>query len=180
MPLYEFQCGCGWEGEHYLRHYDDPNPPCERCGGALRRLMSRFGVVFTGALTTKYMDKNRENAHMEGFWAYRKKSSVSGQPEAEWIDTWDKLKSFNKAEGLAMPGEVPTNSTISADGRRIISNGMPGQWAGGFSIPSRLKEIIEMPAEQIPQVPASVSPCMPIDFGMRVEAVDPKAAGMAE
>lgn len=141
--------------------------------------MSAFAAPFMGSLT-KYADSNRENAQMEGWWAYRKRSSISGQPEPTYIDSMEKLKEFNRAEGLAAPGEVPTNSTVSADGRRIISDGMPGQWArGGGSgsldalIPSRVWEMDKSLTSVHGKEPApdtSGPPCT-------VQAVD---AGMME
>lgn len=135
MPLYEYLCGsCGAAFEAYLPKWDNSDPACQ-CGAAPERLMSRFGVVFSGSLH-KYMDPKKEGAHMEGFWAYKKLSSISGQPEPVFLDTMESLKAFNKAEGLAAPGDAPTNATISADGKRIQGAGMPGQWASPMSVPS--------------------------------------------
>jgi putative FmdB family regulatory protein len=175
MPVFEYFCHkCGSTEEIYVRHWDDP-APCPACGMEREKMMSRFGIVFTGPITRKYMDTKRDGYHMEGFWAYRKRSSISGQPEPVFISTFDELKAFNKAEGLAAPGEVPTNATISADGRKLTSSGMPGQWQCGMPpIPSRLQEIIDMPAENIKPSPATVTPRMPIDYGIKIQAVDPK------
>jgi putative FmdB family regulatory protein len=177
VPLYELQCAaCQAVEERYLRHWDDPTPDCPICLGPRVRLASNFGVVFSGPLTRKYMDPKKEGAYEEGFWAYRKRSSISGELEPVFLDTWDKLREFNKAEGLSAPGDAPTNATISSDGKRILSNGMPGQWQTGMpSMPARLKEIIEMPADQIPQAAATATPCMPIGYGVSVEAVEPPA-----
>jgi hypothetical protein len=94
-----------------------------------------------------------------------------------WIENMQQLREFNKAEGLAAPGEVPTNSTVSADGRKIISDGMPGQWArgGGLglpSMPSRLREMITVPAEQCSPLAATCSPVMPADYGVKPQVVE--------
>lgn len=174
MPVREYLCPrCQTIGEEWRRHMDDPPTPCPDCGGEREELASRFGIVFTGQITAKYNDPKREAAHREGFWTYRKKTSISGQPEPVKIETWDQLRAFNKAEGLAAPGEVPTNSTVSADGRRIESRGMPGQWTCGFpSIPSRLQDIIDMPAEKFRPVGASVTPRMPMNYGIKAEPVE--------
>ena len=113
---------------------------------------------------------------MDGFWAYKTKSSVSGQPEAVFLDNVQAVREFNKAEGLMPPGEVPVNSTISADGKRIVSDGMPGNWRGNFPpIPARLQQIIDMPADQIKQAPATCTPSMPSGYGVSVKAVEAPA-----
>ncbi len=160
MPVREYLCHlCGFFEERWMRHADDPPPPCPACGDREReQLMSRFAAPFMGSLA-KYTDQKRENAGMEGFWAYRKRSSISGNPEPVYIDSMAALKEFNKVEGLAAPGEIPTNSTISADGRRIISNGMPGQWQCGLpEMPSRLREMVSTPAEECHPLAASSAP----------------------
>jgi predicted nucleic acid-binding Zn ribbon protein len=143
MPVFEIRClACSVTEDCYLAKWDLPDPPCPQCGAGRERLVSRFGVPFSGSIH-KYMDPTREGASQDGFWAYRKISSVSGQPEATWIGDMQTLKEFNKAEGLAAPGEVPTNSTISADGKRLLSTGMPGQWSSYDPnlIPSRVWEM---------------------------------------
>jgi putative FmdB family regulatory protein len=173
MPVFEFEChACQTSDERFLRHWDDPAPECFVCGEPMAKQFSRFAAPFMGSLR-KYTDAKRENAEMEGFWAYKTRSSVSGQPEPVYLDSMAAVREFNKAEGLAAPGEVPTNSTVSADGRRIISNGMPGQWQCGVpEMPSRLREMVEVPAEQCSSPAATACPSMPIDFGVRVQAVE--------
>lgn len=169
MPIYDVECqGCRSVEEIFLHHWNSPTPDCPLCRWPRTRLASRFGVVFSGPITARYNERDRENAHAEGYWAYRKRSSISGQPEPVFIQTWDQRREFMKAEGLE---DAPTNCAISKDGKTLQSNGMPGQWNGGGmpSIPSRLAEIIAMPADQIPQAAATATPRMPIDYGIRVE-----------
>ncbi len=179
MPVFEYQCrACGTTEERYVKHWDDM-VPCPRCGVPQEKLFSRFAAPFMGSLA-KYTDNKRENAGMEGFWAYRTRSSLSGQPEPCWIENMQQLRDFNKAEGLAAPGEVPTNSTISTDGRKIVSNGMPGQWQCGLpEMPARMREMVEVPAEQCRPLAATATPCMPIDYGMRPQVAEapPEVAG---
>ncbi len=128
MPIYDIRCpSCLSVEDTYLPHWDTPTPICQACFCPRERLVGRFAVVFTGSLS-RYMDKKKEGGHMEGFWCERRLSSISGQPEPVWIDTVEELRAFNKAEGLTAPGEIPSNSTISADGKHILSDGMPGQW----------------------------------------------------
>lgn len=139
MPIRDFKCrACGnFDEDRYLPKWNSPDPLCPVCGGEQEQLVGRFGVVFSGPLSAKYMDSKREYAHLEGYWAYKRKSSISGHPEPVFIDSWQAARDFNKAEGLSAPGEVPKNSTISADGKRILSDGFPGQWRGGMpAVPS--------------------------------------------
>lgn len=146
--------------------------------------MSRFGIVFTGPITARYNDPKRENAHQEGFWVYRQRSSISGQPEPVFLNDWQQLREFNKAEGLSAPGEVPTNSTISADGKRILSNGMPGNWSGGYTpelIPSgvwRTTKSMTSLKGKAPTPVASGPPCtiQAVDAGL-MEKFAAEAAG---
>ena len=171
MPMFEFKCpSCERFSESYLHRWDDPNPLCV-CGAQQIRRVSTFSAPFSGSIQ-KYTDLSRENSHMDGFWSYRKVSSVSGQPEPVYISTMSELAAFNKAEGLAAPGEVPTNATITADGRQITSNGMPGNWNTGMpAIPARLQEMISVKAEDCVS-PTTCTPAMPPGHGVSVERVD--------
>jgi predicted nucleic acid-binding Zn ribbon protein len=175
MPLYEVHCdACRATDEVFFHHWYSPDPPCPVCLGPRRRLMSCFASPFMGSLR-KYSDLKREGAQMDGFWAYKKKSSVSGQPEAVFLDSVSAVREFNKAEGLTAPGEVPRNVQIGSDGKTLSSTGMSGQWAGPYSIPSRLQEMISTPAERCSPPPGTACPSMPADYGVRVEAVQPTA-----
>jgi hypothetical protein len=111
----------------------------------------------------KYTDPNKENSHMDGYWAYRKVSSISGQPEPVYLDSMQKIKEFNSAEGLSAPGEVPTNATVSADGKRILSDGMPGNWRGSLpEVPSavwRMTTSLTALSGKDPAPVASGPPC---------------------
>jgi len=159
MPIIEYHCaGCNEVQEQFLHAVPDEAPACVACNGPRIRLASRFGIIFTGPLTARYNDPKRENAHQEGFWAYRKRSSVSGQEERIRIETHQELRDFCDAEGLVHPSELPRNATISADGRTISSKGMPGQWMEGMpGIPARLREIIDKPISEFSTGGASVS-----------------------
>jgi predicted nucleic acid-binding Zn ribbon protein len=145
MPMQDWLCAaCNLtEEDKFVRRWDDPIPPCPACGGERILLFSRFAVPFSGSVH-KYMDQKREGANLDGFWAVRRKSAINGVHDHVFLDTMQKVREFNLAEGLAPPGEVPTNSTISADGKRILSDGMPGQWRGGYTqdlLPARLWEM---------------------------------------
>jgi predicted nucleic acid-binding Zn ribbon protein len=170
MPIFEFACrACQTATERYLPHWDDPAPACFVCGDPMEKVPARFASPFSGSLR-KYADPKREGAEREGYWAYRTRSSASGQPEPVWLDSVQAVREFNRAEGLAPPGEVPTHATISSDGRRLVSNGMPGQWASGVpEMPARLREMVEIPASQCRAPAATAAPAMPADFGVRPE-----------
>jgi putative FmdB family regulatory protein len=160
MPLHEFSCEyCDSVEERFFHVSPTEEPPCPTCGGPRVRLASAFKVVFTGPLTARYNDPKKENAHMEGFWDYRVRSSTSGHPEAVFLDSWQALREFRKSESLSMPGDAPVNATMSADGRTISSAGMPGAWSGGMpSIPSRLQQIIDAPASDFKEASWVVRP----------------------
>lgn len=170
MPVYPLLCPvCQTTEDVFLHHWYSPTPVCEVCSGPRERQVAPFSAPFSGSLH-KYMDLKREGADRDGFWAYRQKSSISGQPEPVWLDSMEAVKAFNKAEGLSAPGDVPPNSTISSDGKRIESRGMPGQWVTSVpAIPSRLQEMISTPAEKCSPPPMNFSPCMPMDYGIRPE-----------
>ncbi len=132
MPIYESYCrGCGHIQEWYSKRFSEitENPDCDKCGQTMIRIASSFSVVFTGAITTKYNDPTAENYHKEGHWAYRIRSSKSGNPEPVWIETFQQQKEFCKEEGLVNPKELP-NMDAHPDGRITTTTGagMPGCW----------------------------------------------------
>ena len=133
MPLREYDCpnpGCPRHDvplEFFFRS-SDPEPECE-CGSAMRPLLSRFAIAFSGAITNKYNDRKRENAHQEGHWAYRTVNTVSGKPEAVFIETWQQQKEFCKEQGLRVPSEISPNAEIDAKGDHLQTNGVTGQWS---------------------------------------------------
>ena len=60
MPIYEYQCdGCSYRFEVKQSIKDDPLSTCERCGKAVRRLISSPGIMFKGSgwYVTDYSDK---------------------------------------------------------------------------------------------------------------------------
>lgn len=131
MPIYESYCReCTRIKEWYSGHFADihENPFCE-CGEPMIRVASRFGVIFTGAITTKYNDRSAENYHQEGHWAYRVKSSKTGHPEPVWIESFQQQKEFCKQEGLVNPSELPKMEADSEGKFRSNAGvGMPGTW----------------------------------------------------
>ncbi|WP_428267279.1 FmdB family zinc ribbon protein [Haliangium sp.] len=50
MPIYEYKCkACGNEFEYQQRMSDPPKSECERCGGALEKLISRSSFMLKGS-----------------------------------------------------------------------------------------------------------------------------------
>lgn len=133
MPLYETVCRertCSEYGrviEYYSHAQTDKDPPCQVCGQDRSRVISTFGIVFTGAFSAKYNDIKKENAWQEGHWAWRKKTK-SGNPEPVWIDSFDAQRDFCKSEGLVNPKDVPTYAEVDSEGKKMSSAGMPGTW----------------------------------------------------
>lgn len=121
MPLFESSCisqSCPLAGQvtEWLGKYEDPEPLCT-CGTPMTRLVSRFGVIWTGALTSKYVDRSLEGGHGDGgHWAYRTKNTASGKPEPVYIETFQQQREYCKAEGLGLPSDTDF-AMISDDGR---------------------------------------------------------------
>jgi putative FmdB family regulatory protein len=63
MPIYEYRCeNCG-KFEHIQKINDEPFNICPKCGGAVRRLISKAGIVFKGSgfhITDYKKEKNTE------------------------------------------------------------------------------------------------------------------------
>lgn len=50
MPLYEYQCeACGHRFEVIQKFSDAPVEACQRCGGAVRKLLSSPAIQFKGS-----------------------------------------------------------------------------------------------------------------------------------
>lgn len=134
MPLRESACQ-----NHICVLYGDPvewlehprgleDPPCILCGEKTRRVWSSFGIVFTGALTARYNEPDRDNAHVEGHWAYPRRTDDGKTPSPVWIDTWQKQREFCKENNFYRPDETGTFAEISDDGRNLTGRGCKGQW----------------------------------------------------
>jgi hypothetical protein len=130
VPLYENYCqNCRTVREWYAPTSESPDPEC--CGQPTQRLISMFRVVFTGPISARYNDRSKENAHLEGFDAWRVHSAKDPRhPEKVRIETWEDRRKFMRDEHLE---EVPSNATASYSGEggrdvKISTVGMPGQW----------------------------------------------------
>ncbi|MCK4591718.1 MAG: zinc ribbon domain-containing protein [Candidatus Latescibacteria bacterium] len=71
MPIYEYECEkCGHRVERFQNFQDEEVKTCEKCGGPVRRLISRTAFVLKGSgwYLTDYPSKSRK----EGIKAEKK------------------------------------------------------------------------------------------------------------
>ena len=69
MPVYEYRCKkCGYEFERVQKLSESPVRRCERCGGAVTKLISPSGLMFkgTGWYVTDYSSKMKEKKTKTG------------------------------------------------------------------------------------------------------------------
>lgn len=110
----------------YASNRDLPNPLCKSCNTPLERQVSRFATAFSGDITARYNDKRLEGAHADGHWAWEK-NTPDGKPRQRFIKTFQDQREYCKQEGLVNPNELG-DGQMSADGRKLETAGMKGQW----------------------------------------------------
>jgi putative FmdB family regulatory protein len=84
MPIYEYQCQqCGARNEALQKMADPPLTTCERCGGALKRLISSPAVQFKGSgwYVTDYAKRSGGGKSQGGDGS--KGESAGGESKAE-------------------------------------------------------------------------------------------------
>lgn len=133
MPIFESACQqCGSVQEFYAPHSDSPDPSCT-CGGETKRLISTFGVVFTGPLSASKYNRDVQGGDPKARFqdeqvVWRTKSSKTGVPERCVLTTWEDRKRFMKDEGLIGIEDLGDLQATS-DGKVGSGVGMRGQWA---------------------------------------------------
>ena len=123
MPIFESGCEECELITEWMGHFDADEPFCPECGKQMRRLPSKFRVVWTGPLSSKYNDSKLPGAHLEGHWAYKLRNTRDGKPEKVWIDTWQKRKEYMKSEGLVGiedTGRIEPRDTGKFAGKDIV------------------------------------------------------------
>ena len=103
MPIYEYKCNsCDAVIEVLQKFSDAPLTTCEKCGGALERLISPPGLHFkgTGWYVTDYARAGKTNGRSEA--PTESKSGSKSEPKSE-----SKSESKAKAE--------PATSSTKAD-----------------------------------------------------------------
>lgn len=136
MPIYENACrngSCPVYGaafEWYAHSHDKPDPVCEMCGTTTGRMISTFSVVWAAPMS-KYDNKGSQqqratDAHVA--WRINSSRRPDGKPEKVIIDSISKQREYCRDEGLRNPTDINPNSSVSSDGRKLYTSGMPGQW----------------------------------------------------
>ncbi len=91
MPTYEYQCeSCGEEFEYFHGMNEAPKATCEKCGGALRKLLSAgSGLIFkgTGFYITDYKKSNSSPTTSEAKSDDKKPGGVSDSKEGAKTET---------------------------------------------------------------------------------------------
>jgi predicted nucleic acid-binding Zn ribbon protein len=106
--------------EWFARSFDSPELDCPACGYPMERRVSRFGIVWTGPITSKYLDRSVEGGHGDGsHWVWRRNGTKSGKPEPQLITTFQEQREYAKAEGLGLPQDC-SPGRISPNGRDFI------------------------------------------------------------
>jgi putative FmdB family regulatory protein len=102
LPTYEYACrGCKARFEVSQRITADPLTTCEKCGGALRRVVFPVGVVYKGSgfYTTDYA---RKNGGSSGEATGATDGNAKGESKTE--------KSGEKKDAPAKSSSEPTTS----------------------------------------------------------------------
>ncbi len=132
MPIYEYQCeGCDHRFEIKQSFKDPPLSTCERCGGAVTKLISAPAIMFKGSgwYVTDYSDKLKppttgsDQAPKDG------KSPKDGKPSKDGDGKTDQA---SKKDAPATAG-APTGTGNAASPK---SSGSEGSSSGSSSSPS--------------------------------------------
>jgi putative FmdB family regulatory protein len=111
MPIYEYQCQqCGVRQEALQKLSDPPLTTCERCGGALKRLISSPAVQFKGSgwYVTDYARRSGGAAGGEG---RKSEGAGEGSAKAETSSGGDKAAGGSSGSGAAGGGPSSSGST---------------------------------------------------------------------
>ena len=137
MPVYEFRCSdsaCAnarRRVEHYLNHYESPNPPCV-CGAPTERLISAARAIWLKPLVEydnkkgeTYQKESRRGAHTVA--CKRSFGGTDDKPVFKRIETRREQAEYCRQEGCLDPSEIG-NIEIHSDGMGTTSQGNPGSW----------------------------------------------------
>ncbi|MBX3320499.1 MAG: transcriptional regulator [Nitrospira sp.] len=118
MPIYEYQCeGCAYRFEVKQSIKDDPLTTCERCGQAVRRLISSPGILFKGSgwYVTDYSDKLKPPSSTGG--------DTGGTATGEKKDTaTPAAASSTPSAPAAAPATASTSSSTAASNTATSSS----------------------------------------------------------
>ncbi len=99
MPLYEYRCEqCGSRVEKIQKFSDAPLTTCEKCGGALTRLLSAPAIQFkgTGWYVTDYARKSTAGQASRSDSSSSATSASSAGPSSSESKSSDSKASVNK------------------------------------------------------------------------------------
>jgi len=138
----------------WLEHPTGIDPPnCQACGTQLKRVYSSFNMPFSGSISQRYASKTAEQKSIDGgFWAWKRRNTLSGKPERVRINTFQELNAFCKSEGVHNPTDLPQHMEIKPDGKGWSTQGMPGSWT---SVPAELMPDKEPDPPPTPSRPAA-------------------------
>jgi putative FmdB family regulatory protein len=109
VPIYEYQCdGCAYRFEVKQSIKADPLSTCERCGKAIRRLISSPGIMFKGSgwYVTDYSDKLKPPSS---------KGSETGGTNSGAKSSGEKNDGEKKEPAAATPASsAPSSSTVTS------------------------------------------------------------------
>lgn len=109
VPIYEYQCdGCAYRFEVKQSIKDDPLSTCERCGKAIRRLISSPGIMFKGSgwYVTDYSDKLKPPSST---------GSETGGTNSGAKSSGEKNAGEKKEPSAATPASsAPSSSTVTS------------------------------------------------------------------
>lgn len=126
MPIYEYQCqGCDHRFEIKQGFSDPPLTTCERCGGAVTKLISAPAIMFKGSgwYITDYSDKLKppttgsDQASQDGTASKDGKPSKDGEGKAD--------QAGKKETPAAASGSGGANSATSAGGEGSSPSSSP-------------------------------------------------------
>jgi putative FmdB family regulatory protein len=86
MPLYEYQCdACGHRFEVIQKYSDAPIEICEKCGGAVRKLLSSPAIQFKGSgwYITDYARAGKSDGSSKSDSSSSSKSDSSSSSSSE-------------------------------------------------------------------------------------------------
>ena len=113
MPIYEYQCdSCSYRFEVKQSIKDDPLSTCERCGKAVRRLISSPGIMFKGSgwYVTDYSDK------------LKPPSSGGGEVGAKTEEKKESAPSTPAASTSSAPAATSAGSSTSSSNTTNTTN----------------------------------------------------------
>jgi putative FmdB family regulatory protein len=110
MPLYEYQCeACGHRFEVIQKFSDAPVETCQRCGGAVRKLLSSPAIQFKGSgwYITDYARAGKTDSSAPGSSAESKSEAAPASSDSK-TESKTETSSESKTES-APPARASTS-----------------------------------------------------------------------